>query len=134
MSYIPLHDRPPHSATLPLSLEESLPRYGSPDLDLTVPLHTPGMSDTEQPAPEVSSDSSRKRRRQDDETTPHNGHGEASSSSRSGYTPRHRTEIPILPSIFGIAPRNEFTRIVGDFILNNARGLDNVEVGLHLHH
>jgi hypothetical protein len=38
----------------------------------------------------------------------------------------------IQPSIFGIAPRNEFTKVVGEFIMHNSRELENVEIEIKL--
>lgn len=141
MPYIPLHDRPPYYASVPASAspyESTLPRYASPDSDPSIPL-CPSMSDSEHLQGEAVQDASRKRRRQDDDhpsQNGHNGHQEhhnaVASSSRPGFAPRKRVEIPIIPSIFGISPRNEFTRTVGEFILFNARDHQNVEVSRRL--
>ncbi|EIW68593.1 hypothetical protein TREMEDRAFT_31680 [Tremella mesenterica DSM 1558] len=38
----------------------------------------------------------------------------------------------IIPSIFGISPRNEFTKMIGEFILSNSKGRENVEVEIKL--
>jgi hypothetical protein len=43
--------------------------------------------------------------------------------------PREDTQVYIVPSLFGIDARNDFTRTIGDFILNTSRGHENVEVG-----
>lgn len=58
----------------------------------------------------------------------------------AAYQPRQRAPPPqqqrqldimtmhIVPSIFGISPRNEFTKTVGEFIMANCRGRENIEV------
>ena len=43
---------------------------------------------------------------------------------------RNQAAQPIIPSLFGIAPRNDLTKKVGEFIMRHARGLDQVEVRL----
>lgn len=102
MAYVPLHER-----KLPLDYSVS-PGYASP----------PPRMDPSEP--------SRKRRR---EETPSNG----------GAAPRSRTTAPpsidetsIAPSVFGVAPRNEVTRVVGDFLMNYCRGVDHVEIEVKL--
>jgi hypothetical protein len=62
-----------------------------------------------------------------------NGHGSGNSYHTEQGRQRHHYEqgyenMPIIPSIFGIPPRNEFTKTIGEFIMNNARGRENVEV------
>lgn len=37
-----------------------------------------------------------------------------------------------MPSIFGIAPRNEFTKTIGEFIMANCRGRENIEIEIKL--
>lgn len=102
MAYVPLHER-----KLPLDFSVS-PGYASP-----LPLMEAG-------------EPSRKRRRED---APSNG---------EARRPTHRppppidANTPIAPSIFGIAPRNELTRVVGDFLLQHCRGVDNVEIEIKL--
>ena len=80
------------------------------------------------PEPEADAGPSRKRPRSE---TNGNGNGHAQSS----YVPRQRPrppqnlmETPIMPSIFGIAPRNEFTKKIGEFIMECSRDKQNVEV------
>jgi len=41
-------------------------------------------------------------------------------------------DTAIQPSIFGIAPRNEFTKTIGEFIMSNCRGVENVEIEVKL--
>ncbi|KAK4685012.1 polynucleotide 5'-triphosphatase, partial [Tremellales sp. Uapishka_1] len=131
--YTPLHDRPPNFSTLPHS-NPSLPspRYASPDLDLSKT-----MSD-EQPPHTGSSSTNGKRPRREDENTEEIG--EDQTSSRNGKRPREDVEaedeggeeVPIPPSFFGIAPRNEFTRVVGEFIMEYGRARQNVEIEMKL--
>jgi hypothetical protein len=87
------------------------------------------------PHEEAEAGPSRKRPREEDHNG--NGHGEGrghpppSNPSRQGGSHHGggiRQDIPIIPSIFGIAPRNPFTRTVGEFIMNHTRGRENVEV------
>jgi len=80
---------------------DQAPRYASPDLDPLKPYPWIRMSEQPEAGP------SRKRARNEQRV------------------------IPIAPSIFGISPRNEFTKVVGEFIMTNCRGLDNVEVCLN---
>lgn len=40
--------------------------------------------------------------------------------------------MPIVPTIFGLAPRNEFTKTVGNFIMANATGQEHVEIEIKL--
>ena len=57
-------------------------------------------------------------------------HSNGNSRKRQTY-PSRRVEdvtIPIIPSIFGISPRNEFTKTIGEFIMSNCSGRDNIEV------
>jgi hypothetical protein len=58
------------------------------------------------------------------------GHGQSHSSrSRpSGPPARRRQDVGIVPSFFGLSARNEFTKSIGEFILNAAHGKENVEV------
>jgi hypothetical protein len=58
---------------------------------------------------------------------------QARSRSSSQHPMRPQADAPIAPSIFGIAPRNPFTRTVGEWIMNQCRGRDNVEVKLRFH-
>lgn len=119
MSYVPVHERvhPP-----------SYPQYADADADM------PG-------------EPSRKRRREGS-----SGSREASESSEPpARAAAHSTPPPasaqppssapapaapaaggISPSIFGIAPRNEVTRLVGEFILQFGRGRDNLEIEIKL--
>jgi polynucleotide 5'-triphosphatase len=87
------------------------------------------------PREEAEAGPSRKRPREEDHSE--NGHGQGRghpppSNPPLPGGPHHgggiRPDMPIIPSIFGIAPRNPFTRTVGEFIMNHARGRDNVEV------
>lgn len=64
---------------------------------------------------------SRKRPRTEEEAHP-NG------NRHQTYQPRGSQNILIIPSIFGISPRNEFTKTVGEFIMANCIGQDHVEV------
>lgn len=144
MPYVPIHDRVSNLA--------NSPRYASPDLDPHAPLK---MSDRE-PEPESQDDyeqeyeheeeeydagPSRKRRREDDyDGQSHHSNGRSqsqslSSSSRRPAPPpveRITMETPIQPSIFGIAPRNEFTKTIGEFIMAHCRGVENVEIEIKL--
>ena len=54
----------------------------------------------------------------------------SSNTHQRSYQPERARDIPIIPSIFGISPRNEFTKTVGEFIMAHCRGQENVEVGL----
>ena len=56
--------------------------------------------------------------------------GWSSNTHQRSYQPGRAREIPIIPSIFGISPRNEFTKTVGEFIMAHCRGQENVEVSL----
>ncbi|KAL1408481.1 mRNA-capping enzyme subunit beta [Vanrija albida] len=117
MPYVPLHERidPPSRAI----------RYASPDLDPRAPLVTdsPAMSDDE-------AGPSRKRRRGGDGDGEDGGAPNGEPEPRASYTPRGPAAIA--PSIFGIAPRNEFTKVVGEFIMAHCRGRENVEVEIKL--
>lgn len=87
---------------------------------------------------QVEAGPSRKRSRHDHEDGYGNGHGNGSGNGHSYHSDSSRQErqhyeqgyehMPIIPSIFGIPPRNEFTKTIGEFIMNNARGRENVEV------
>lgn len=60
----------------------------------------------------------------------HNGHSDAPSGQHDSgqvYRPRHGP-VPLTGSIFNLSPRNPFTSVVGDFIMNAAMGHSNVEV------
>lgn len=61
----------------------------------------------------------------------HNGHSGHAQSDQHGngqvYRPRHG-QAPLTGSIFNLSPRNPFTSVVGDFIMNAAMGHSNVEV------
>ena len=65
-------------------------------------------------------------------------HEQDDSAAGAGYEPPGGVvqgeghDVPIAPSIFGIAPRNEFTKTIGEFIMANARGRENVEVEIKL--
>lgn len=118
MSYVPIHDR---VSNLPRS-----PRYASPDLDLDTPLR---MSE---PDYDESYDSgpSKKRRRDED-----NGERPSASSASSRQPPpvaHVNLDSAIQPSIFGIAPRNEITKTIGEFIMGSCRGVENVEIEIKL--
>lgn len=118
MPYVPVHERV-HPPAYPVYAASSDP-----------------MSDSERGEP------SRKRRRES-----------ASPPSSSGVDGRHAEPTPppgageqeapppapapapasgISPSIFGIAPRNEVTRVVGDFIMRFGRGKANLEIEVKL--
>lgn len=118
MPYVPLHERiaPPQQSI----------RYASPDLDPRAHLSTdsPAMSDNE-------AGPSRKRRRDENGGgAPAEHHHQQAQQQAQAYSPRPPAAIP--PSIFGIAPRNEFTKVVGEFIMANCRGRENVEVEIKL--
>ena len=49
-------------------------------------------------------------------------------SNPSRRPPGHSANMPIIPSIFGISPRNEFTKTVGEFVMAHCRGQEHVEV------
>ncbi|XAO25318.1 mRNA-capping enzyme subunit beta [Cryptococcus bacillisporus CA1280] len=64
----------------------------------------------------------------------HNGHSDAPSGQHDSgqiYRPRHGP-VPLTGSIFNLSPRNPFTSVVGDFIMNAAMGHSNVEIELKL--
>ncbi|RSH90096.1 mRNA-capping enzyme subunit beta [Saitozyma podzolica] len=91
------------------------------------------------PREEAEAGPSRKRPREEDHSE--NGHGQGRghpppSNPPLPGGPHHgggiRPDMPIIPSIFGIAPRNPFTRTVGEFIMNHARGRENVEIEIKL--
>jgi hypothetical protein len=70
----------------------------------------------EQPAVADSSNGhGRKRQRTED-------HGDHEHEHAAVMAPGY------IPQFFGIAPRNEFTKAVGEFILSLAKGRENVEV------
>jgi len=57
---------------------------------------------------------------------------EVRNQQSANRMPHHQDQwqsVPIMPSIFGITPRNEFTKTIGDFIMQMSRGRDNIEVG-----
>lgn len=135
--------------------EAHYPLYGEPDLNPDEPYYwtKEGIALEQQQASTGAMSSageeqaSSKKRPRTSDTPPTNGHGEASSNGHgqgtsSSYVPRQRVAepevvqhydqgpVPIPPSIFGIPPRNEFTKTVGEFLLAYARGRENVEVGL----
>ncbi|WVR04285.1 hypothetical protein IAU60_001285 [Kwoniella sp. DSM 27419] len=180
--YVPIHDRPPHYSDLPTPPRSGqgngTPRYGSPDIDPTVP-YRQGREGRDvmssrysaerdayaqehqhdetndrigavngvesyvprrraEPAVEDESEAgpSRKRARED-----HQGHQgdhdrrddpgyhHDQAGGRRSYVPQ---QVQLTGSIFNISPRNPFTAVVGDFILANASGLDNVEIEIKL--
>lgn len=65
----------------------------------------------------------------------HNDHSGHAPSDQHGngqvYRPRHGP-APMTGSIFNLSPRNPFTSVVGDFIMNAAMGHSNVEVSCTL--
>ncbi|ORY23816.1 CYTH-like domain-containing protein [Naematelia encephala] len=74
-----------------------------------------------------------------------NGHASSSRpSSGSSFQPRQRQQLAqpprplriadmqIIPSFFGLAPRNEFTKRVGDFLMEYCRGQQNIEIEMKL--
>jgi polynucleotide 5'-triphosphatase len=155
--YLPLHDKPPYYANLPTPPSHKYreePRYDPPDVDLGVPLagNTGQMSSDEEryeegdgvetydhqtPYQDGEQDAkpgpSRKRSRYDDnEEEVNSGRNEQRNGRHNGndrYTQHHQPRTrEIMPSVFGIAPRNEFTKIIGEFIMAYARGRENVEV------
>ena len=129
--YIPLHDRPPYYSNPPPTHQHLTTRYGAPDLDITAPPPPPKMSDSEesqdgyggqeeyagghQAVAESSNGHGRKRQRMED-------HGDKGHEHAAVVAPGY------IPQFFGIAPRNEFTKAIGEFILSLAKGRENVEV------
>lgn len=153
-TYIPLHDRPPYFASLPDPTPSHLPpspRYAPPDLDPDEPYpwtrqgaamsgeqegydqdeevdrvdydRAEAMAVREQEIPngqiyqEGQAGPSRKRPRTED--------GARSNGARQHTHQPRRSEI--IPSIFGISPRDEFTKTVGEFVMAHCRGQDHVE-------
>ncbi|CAK9784864.1 mRNA triphosphatase CET1 [Cutaneotrichosporon oleaginosum] len=113
MAYVPTHKRHTH---LPPG-----PAYAPPDLDPTRP-----MSEGGSPRPA-------KRRREHDGPGPGSGAGARASAPRNGAHPGAVTmDTPIVPSIFGVTARNEFTEHVGNFIMANCRGRRDVEIEIKL--
>lgn len=117
MSYVPVHERvnPPE-----------YPTYADNS-----------MSDSEREGP------SKKRRREEHtpetdgrhaEPTPPPGSGSHSRGDRAAPEPAPPAapRSGISPSIFGIAPRNEVTRVVGDFIMRFGKGKPNLEIEVKL--
>ena len=126
------YDDPQHEPS-----SENAPGYGD-DYD---PASSPDYEGQDDPGP------SRKRPRPA-ETNGHDTDAQQPSAS-SSFVPRARPaqpaqpvmpiqqptfdpSIPIMPSIFGISPRNEFTKTIGEFIMANSRGRENVEVSCSL--
>lgn len=120
MSYVPVHERvhPPR-----------YPTYAESD-----------MSDSERERErEREREPSKKRRRED---APSDADDEGADGRHAAPTPPATATAPatassgsgsgISPSIFGIAPRNEVTRVVGDFIMRFGRGKANLEIELKL--
>lgn len=105
--YIPLHDRPlpPRDPNMPPS-----PRY-APNSD------DEAERDAEQQA-EGSTSASRKRQRSEEDQ---------SRSVRPTRAPEPVQSV-LAPSIFGVAPRVEFTATVGKWLMDVCRGQENVEV------
>jgi polynucleotide 5'-triphosphatase len=141
--YIPVHDRPPYFANLPTPPHSyTEPVYGTPDTDPSKPFSwsmSGSDSQTEEYGEPVDqrqryeenaqAGPSRKRIRGDyDERDHHNGHGEGQREPSNGHQVSNHGTPDIMPSIFGISPRNEFTKMVGEFIMANARGKQNIEV------
>ncbi|WRT65195.1 uncharacterized protein IL334_002138 [Kwoniella shivajii] len=91
---------------------------------------------------EGGSGSSRKRSRADEDNDYHPEQSQIQASSQNQHQHQHHQHhhhhyvesrnIPLTGSIFNISPRNPFTTVVGDFILANAAGLDNVEIEVKL--
>ena len=144
-NFVPLHDRPPYYADIPPGgYTAQLPRYAPPDLDPTVPLP---MSDSESDEgyedypgqegfdPQSEAGPSRKRPRHDDEEE-HGVHAHHQSQTHNGHDHEQarapartrRPDVGIVPSFFGLSARSEFTKSIGEFIMNAAHGKDNVEV------
>ena len=135
--YTPLHDRPPYYASLSpprRSQNPSSPRYASPDLDPDEPYPwisrmSEGYDQNDVNPNEgyevyeeqgvVEAGPSRKRHRMDES----NGFHGLNDEGR-----QRQARFHIIPSMFGISPRNEFTKTIGEFIMNNARGQVHVEV------
>ena len=57
------------------------------------------------------------------------GHGHSAQPRPPGPSSRaRRQDVGIVPSFFGLSARSEFTKSIGEFILNAAHGKENVEV------
>ncbi|ORX33526.1 CYTH-like domain-containing protein [Kockovaella imperatae] len=144
MSYTPLHERPPHYTSLPTppgNVNRS-PRYASPVSSPSIPWpdyqNMSSSQDEEEydagPSHEEEHHSSydevdqagpsRKRQRGESNGHPHH------PSHRPSQ--RNLSDMPIIPSIFGIAPRNEFTKKVGEWIMECTRGREHVEIEIKL--
>ncbi|GMK57790.1 hypothetical protein CspeluHIS016_0406240 [Cutaneotrichosporon spelunceum] len=111
MAYVPTYAR-----------QEALacgPSYAPPDTDPRIP-----MSDGGSPRPA-------KRRREDPDSGSASGPSAPSSSSRNGGA-TVSMDTPIVPSIFGVTARNEFTERVGGFIMAHCRGRRDVEIEIKL--
>lgn len=104
MSYVPVHERvhPPE-----------YPKYAD------------SMSDSKREGP------SKKRRREEHTPEVDGRHAEPTPPPSSDAAPEPPTS-GISPSIFGIAPRNEVTRVVGDFIMRFGKGKPNLEIEVKL--
>ena len=127
--YVPSHERPPYFGAPPSSgrPDSPTPRYVSPDRD------APGLTMSEGYSNGDAGPSKKRPRSTNDD-------------HHTSYQPRARHVEPppsspafqdlgsqaIIPSIFGVGPRNEFTRTIGEFILSNARGREHVEVEIKL--
>lgn len=73
---------------------------------------------------ETQAGPSRKRPRAEEEAPKQN-----QNASFQPRRPRHEPQLQvIMPSMFGVAPRNDFTRTVGEFIMANCMGRDHIEV------
>lgn len=133
MSYIPQHDRSPYYASLPTPPRGNAPpspRYAQSDLDPleAYPWTREGTAMTEEQhrhngyeENQAEAGPSRKRPRQQSHQTE-----EDHDSQQQMYFPH---PMDIAPSLFGIDARNDFTRTIGDFIMNTCRGQNDVEVG-----
>jgi len=151
--FVPLHDTPPYYANPPKSgATAHFPKYAAPDLDVTVPLLPAEMSESEseqgyedhtgqegyQTQVEEAGPSRKRPRNDEHEGTyghaaqSHNGHGQVHGHD-NGHHARpqarsRRQDVGIVPSFFGLSARSEFTKSIGEFILNAAHGKENVEV------
>ncbi|KAL7423359.1 mRNA-capping enzyme subunit beta [Cryptotrichosporon argae] len=133
MPYVPFHERhPPTTAQPPIPD----PTYGPP-FDASMDAGFAG-------------EPSRKRRRDEDEAGDGGdvpgydsvGHGQGDGQQsvfvqdEAGHGQRerhaHGQREAIVPSIFGIAPRNDFTRKVGEWVMMHCRGVEHVELEIKL--
>lgn len=139
--FLPPQARP--SASNPVHSKVFVPRYGSPDLDLNVPMsdHSESVEDGGHSVEYEGGDQSnghesgpsRKRTRVDDESRAVQSSSRASMGGQPPHDQPRQRQRPIPVSMFGLDARNDLTREIGNWIVNTCQGLQDIEVSLRSH-